>query len=272
MNRRYAIKLGCAIVVSASVLFGTPSLADPRMADLVQAGKVRVALFLPLYTSDPRTGELRGSGPGIVAIEVARGLAAHIGIEALLVGHPTPPKVLECLKAGDCDVAVMGIEPSRAAEVSFSPPFVQLDYTFLVPADSSIRSIADADRPGIRIAVVRNHASTLALSRVLKHAKLVYADTPDPTFDLLRTKQADVMASPRIALVAYSTKLPGSRVLDDRYGANLVGLAVPKGQAGRLAYVSEFIEEAKSSGLIQRAIERAGLPGIEVAPPGKAIE
>jgi len=80
------------------------------------------------------------------------------------------------------------------------------------------------------------------------------------------------MASPRIALVAYSTKLPGSRVLDDRYGANLVGLAVPKGQAGRLAYISEFIEEAKSSGLIQRAIERAGLPGIEAAPPGKAIE
>src|SRR6266540_4237131 len=88
MNRRYAIKLGCPMVVSASVLFGTPSLADPRMADLVQAGKVRVALFLPLYTSDPRTGELRRSGPGIVAIEVARGLAAHIGIEALLVGHP----------------------------------------------------------------------------------------------------------------------------------------------------------------------------------------
>src|SRR5207244_5621607 len=85
----------------------------------------------------------------------------------------------------------MGNESCRAGEVGFSPPVFELDYTYLVPAGSSIRRIADADRPGIRIAVVRNHASTLTLSRLLKHAELVYAETPDPTFDLLRTGRAD---------------------------------------------------------------------------------
>ena len=159
-----------------------------------------------------------------------------------------------------------------AGEVGFSPPVFELDYTYLVPAGSSIRRIADADRPGIRIAVVRNHASTLTLSRLLKHAELVYAETPDPTFDLLRTGRADAWASVGFVLQAYSARLPGSRVLEDRYGANLLAMAVAKSHAGRLAYISEFIEEAKSSGLIQRAIERAGLPGIEAAPPGKAIE
>jgi polar amino acid transport system substrate-binding protein len=44
-------------------------------------------------------------------------------------------------------------------------------------------------------------------------------------------------------------------------------MAVPKDQAGRLAYISEFIEEAKASGLLQKAIERAGQPGIRVDPP-----
>ena len=135
-----------------------------------------------------------------------------------------------------------------------------------MPAGSSIQRIADADRPGVRIAAVRDHASTLALSRMLKHAQLVYAATPDPTFELLRTGKADAFASTRGVLLAYSTQLPDSRVLEDRYGANLLGMVVPKGQAARLAYISEFIEQAKASGLVQQAIERAGLPGYKVAP------
>lgn len=243
-------------------------LPDPRIADLVRAGRIRVALFLPLYAEDPVTGELRGSGPGVVNVEVARALAARIGVELLLVGHPTPLKVVECLKVGACDAAFMGIEPSRAAEVGFSPPFLRVDYTYLVPAGSSIRSVADADRSGVRIAVVRNHASTLALSRILKHAEPVDAETPNMAFDLLRTGHAQAWASARAVLLGYSTKLPGSRVLEDRYGANLAAVAVPKDQVGRLAYISEFIEEAKASGLVQRAIERAGLHELQVAPAG----
>ncbi len=96
--------------------------------------------------------------------------------------------------------------------------------------------------------------------------QLVYAATPDPTFELLRTGQADVFASTRAVLLAYSPKLPGSRVLEDHYGANLLGMVVPKGQTARLAYISEFVEQAKASGLVQQAIERVGLPGHQVAP------
>jgi polar amino acid transport system substrate-binding protein len=142
-------------------------------------------------------------------------------------------------------------------------------FTYLVPAGSSIRSVAESDKPGVRIAVVRNHESTMALSRIIKHAELVYAETPDLTFDLLRTGHADAFASALPPLLAYSTQLPGSRVLEDRYGANIHAMAVPKDQPGRLAYISEFIEEAKASGLVQRTIERAGQPGIRVATPVK---
>jgi polar amino acid transport system substrate-binding protein len=140
-----------------------------------------------------------------------------------------------------------------------------LDYTFLVPAGSSIQRIADADRPGIRIAVVRDHASTLTLSRIFKQAQLVYAATPEPTFELLRTGQADAFASIRAVLLGYAPKLPGSRVLEEHYGANLLGMVVPKGQTARLAYLIEFIEQAKAAGLVQQAIERSGVPGHQVA-------
>jgi polar amino acid transport system substrate-binding protein len=101
----------------------------------------------------------------------------------------------------------------------------------------------------------------------LKLAEVIYAETPDPTFELLRDGKAAAMASARNTLLAYAARLPGSRVLDDRYGANINRMVVPKGMAGRLAYVSEFVEEAKASGLIQQAIDRVGPRGVAVAPP-----
>jgi len=240
------------------------SAGDPRVADLVQAGKIRVGVHSVMYTNDPRTGELKEASTGIILLDLARTLGARIGAEIVPVGHPTIPEMLTCLTAGGCDMGFMGPDRSRAG-VDFSPPILQLDYTFLVPAGSSIQRIADADRPGVRIAVVRDHASTLTLSRIFKHAQLTYAATPDPTFELLRTGQADAFASIRPVLLAYSSRLPGSRVLEEHYGANLLGMVVPKGQAARLAYINEFVEQAKTSGLVQQAIERAGLPGHLVA-------
>src|SRR6202047_5172331 len=63
---------------------------------------------------------------------------------------------------------------------------VQLQNEFLVPASSSIRSVAEAGHPGIRIPSGRNHASTSTLARILKQATLLNADMPDPAFELLR--------------------------------------------------------------------------------------
>src|SRR5262249_16958495 len=150
----------------------------------------------------------------------------------------------------------------------FSAPYMQFEYTLLVPAGSSIHRFSDADRSGVRIAAVRNHASTNALIPLLKQASLVYADTPDPTFGLLRDGQADLIASGRGTLLSYSAQLSGSRVLEDHYGANINRIAIAKGNAERLAYINEFVEQAKASGLVQRAIDRAGPPEARVAPPG----
>ena len=256
------------LMLTLAAIMASPAQAqqtsDPRVADLVQAGKIRVGIH-SFYTKDSPTGELRAVSTGIIFLDIARILGARIGVEVVPVWHPTIPEMLTCLTAGKCDVGFMGPDPSRAG-VDFSPPFVQLDYTFLVPAGSSIQRIAEADRPNFRIAVVRDHASTLTLSRIFKHAQLIYGATPDPTFELLRNGQADAFASVRGVLLGYAPKLPGSRVLEEHYGANLVGMVVPKGQTARLAYITEFIEQAKASGLVQQAIERSRLSGHRVAP------
>lgn len=224
--------------------------------DIARAGRLRVALFPPQYNKEAASSELSGW-----TVNLAHALGAWLGVEVELVEYPGPRQVLEGLRADACDVAFLGSD--RTAEVDFSRPIIQFDFTCLVLAASSIRRVADADRPGVRIAVVSDHASTVALSRILKHAELVHAEIPDAALDMLCGGRADVLASVRPWLLEASTHLPGSRVLEDRYGVNHLAMVVPMGHAEWLAHINEFIEQAKASGLVQRAIERAGWRGVQ---------
>lgn len=237
------------------------SASDPRVADLIRAGRIRVALYPPQYVKDQATGELRGW-----TIELGRALARRIGVEFSPKQYPTPPKALEALKTGDCDVGFGAMEPSRTSDVDFSPPVLQFDFTYLVPSGSEIQRVSDADVSGIRIAVVVNHASTLCLTHIRRNAELITAETPDAAFDLLRAGRVEAWASTRPALLEFSMQLSGSRVLEDCFGANFTAMVVPKGLPERLAYISDFVEDAKASGLVQRAIVHSGWRGVSMAP------
>ena len=240
---------------------------DPRARDLVATRKIRAGLFLPQYSLDA-AGAIIGRGTGYVGIALARELAARLGVEARIVPYPTPSAVVADLKSGACDMAFLGIEPTRAAQLDFSPAVFEFDYTYLVPASSAIKTAIDAERAGVRVALVSGHASDLALRRGPTQAELIGAELPDDAFALLRAGEADALALPRDVLLGLAERLPGSRVLDDRYGVNQVGVAIAKGQADRLALLSDYVEAAKASGLVQGAIESGHLIGFRVAPPG----
>lgn len=239
-------------------------VSDPRVADLVKAGEVRVGVGLSVVGAikDPATGELRG-----VAMDIARALAKRLGVKLLPVLYPSPPRVLDGLKDGAWDIGFMAIDPSRLDQVGFSPAYLHVNSTYLVPAGSSIRNIADADQSGLRIVVARNSVEEIILRRTLKRAELLIETTAAAGVDSLRAGNADVLASSRPTLLQLSARLPGSRVLEDRYGIVEIAMAVPKAHAQRLSFVSDFVEEAKATGLVQRAIESAGLRGFQVAPP-----
>ena len=174
-------------------------MADSRMADIVRTGRIRFGLFPSfMYARKPGTGELHG-----VAVELAGALAERLGITAVPVEYLAPPQVIAGMKAGACDVAFLGIDPSRAIDVDFSTPLMRADFTYLVPAGSTVSVIEDADRPGVRIAVVRNHAMDFALRGKLKQAEPVYADTPDAAIALLREGKVSVSAGIRPGLLDY---------------------------------------------------------------------
>jgi len=257
------LALGTALAVVGQQVANAQRPTDARVADLVQAGKLRAGLGIvaPHWAvKDQKTGELRG-----VAVDVARALASRLGIELVPVEYPSPPGVLEGLKAGAWDVGFLAIDPSRTTVVDFSPPYLQIDATYLVKEGSAIRNVADADQPAMRIAVTRKSVEEIVLSRSLKRAELRGVDTIAAGFELLRTGNADVLAAPRPALLQLSSRLLGSRVLEDRFHVAFGAVAVPKGQTERLGYITEFVQEAKASGVVQRAIERAGVRGVQVA-------
>ena len=218
-----------AEVIGAQVSYAQQA-ADPRVADLVRAGKLRVGLGLgspALAIKDPATGEVRGP-----ALDLARALAARIGIGLQSVEYPRPGAVLEGVRSNAWDVAFLVIDPARAAEADFSAPYMQSDFTYLVPAGSLIRDVADVDQTGVRIAHPRGDASGLLLSRMLKRASLVGTDTLAAAVDLVRSGQADARAGPRPVLLAEAAQLPGSRVLEGGFAVTTYAALVPKGNPG----------------------------------------
>ena len=259
------LTLGLGAWTSPQIAAAQQTKNDARVADPVKLGRLRVGIGLgtpTLALKNPTTGDIHGP-----ALDLGRALAARIGVEFAGIEYPRPGAVIEGARTNAWDVAFLVIDAERAKEADFSIPYAQTDFTFLVPASSSIREAADVDQPGVHIAVPRGDATDLVLSRVLKHAELVRPDTLAAALELLRAGIAQARSAPRPVLLEEAAKLPGSRVLDHGFGVIAYGALVPKGQADHLAYLNEFLKEAKDTGLIKRAIEAGGLRGVTVSPP-----
>jgi polar amino acid transport system substrate-binding protein len=229
---------------------------------LALTGKVRVGINYGnpvLATRDPGSGELRG-----VAVDLAHELGTQSGLPIEVVAFESAGKMFEAVKTGEWDVAFLAIDPGRADEIDFTAPYVEIEGTYLVPSGSPVSTIADVDRNGVRIGVSAKSAYDLFLSRSLQHAELIHAPDPNAAFELIVTGRVDVVAGVKQHLVANAKKLPGSRVLDGRFMAIQQALGIPKGREDAAAYLRKFIEDAKASGFVARAIDKAGVRGVSI--------
>ena len=244
----------------------TPSLRF----DLAPTGKLRVGVNYGnpvLATRNRASGELQG-----MAVDVARELGKRLDLPVELVGFESAGQMVEGLKAGAWDVAFLAVDPGRVGEITFTAPYIEIEGTYLVPGGSPLHAIVDVDRAGVRIGVSANSAYDLFLSRSLQHAQLVRAADPTAAFELLGGGKVDVVAGVRQSLMANAEKLPGSRVFAGRFMAIQQALGIPKGHDEGAKYLRQFIEEVKASGAVARAIEKAGLSGVSVAPAQKSTQ
>jgi len=264
------IELLHAVPFAASAVFlaacaSTPAPPTPaQKSELAPTGTLRVAVFTGnpvLGTADKASGEVSGT-----TAAMGRELAKAAGVPAKIVGYSAIAKMVEDAKTGEWDVAVVAFDPARKNVVDFAPPHIVVDLTYLVAPGSTIRSVPEADKPGVNIAAAKGAATTLFLQRTLKSAQVMQADNEPAAFGLIKDGKAQVYAQNRYMLLGLADGLPGARVLEDRFSAAEMCLVVPKGRGAALAYVSEFVEQSKRSGTVQRAIEDAKLRGVSVAP------
>jgi polar amino acid transport system substrate-binding protein len=241
-----------------------PAPTPAQKSELAPSGTLRVAVFIGnpvLGSRDKETGEVSGT-----TATMGRALADAAGVPVKIIGYGAIAKMVDDAKTGEWDVAVVAFDPSRRNLVEFAPPHIVVDLTYMVAPGSAIRSVREADRPGVSIAAAKGAATTLFLERTLKQAKVVQADNEPAAFGLIKDGKAQVYAQNRYLLLGLAAGLPGARVLEDRFAAAEMCFVVPKGRGAAIAYVSEFVEQSKQSGAVRRAIDEAKLRGVSVAP------
>jgi polar amino acid transport system substrate-binding protein len=265
---------GFALGMASAALFVLTSgamateITPAIRSEIAPSGKLRVGLnhgnFL-LVTPGSSATDPRG-----VASDVARELGRRVGVPVEFIKFDTAGKLGDGVKTGAWDVAFLGAEPQRAAEIAFTAAYLEIPSTYLVPAGSPIRSVAEVDREGVRIAVADQSAYGLYLARTIKHAKLVMTQGLDSSFEVFVSQKLEALAGLKPRLLTDVQKLPGARILDGQFTAVQQAIGTAKNREASARFLRAFVEEVKASGLVAEAISRNGAQGVSVAPPAPA--
>ena len=241
------------------------SAASPAaIAELAPTGKLRVAINFGnpvLASKDPVTGE-----PGGISTDLARELARRLGVAIEFVRYEAAGKVVEGLKSAAWDVCFLAIDPVRAADISFTPAYVVIEGVYMVAAASPIRGNADADRPGTRVGVIVGSAYDLFLSRELKQATIVRAADIEAVVDLWMAGKLDSIAGVKPQLAVIVKRMPGLRLLPERFMAINQAMGTPRGREAGARYLHNFIAAMKASGFVAQAFARNRIEGASMAP------
>src|SRR5262245_37296412 len=213
-------------------------------------------------TRNAQTGEVRGASYDL-AVALARKIGKPLDFKPI-VG---PPAVIEAVKNGEADIGFVAYEATRPGTVDFSQTYMLVQQSFLVLDGSAIRSVADIDRSGQKIAGTANDSITLCLKRALKQAIPVeIANTPELIAGALARKEIDAIGANRQRLTTLMRSIPGSRLLPDNFFNVPQNIVVPKNNTEALAAVDAFMDEVRSSGFLRQRTARGGPIGVEPAP------
>ena len=241
-------------------------MLDKVRAELAPTGVLRAGINMSNFLLV--TGETPEGDPDGVSPDIAREVARRLGVPVTFVPFKTPGELADAAVDDLWDIGNIGAEPERAKVIAFSAAYVEIEATYMVPADSPIQSIEEVDREGVRIAVSARSAYELWLSDNIKHAQLIMARGLAGSFDTFVEQKLDALAGLRPRLVDDVKKLPGARILDGKFTAVQQAIGTKPDRAASAAYLRDFVEDVKASGFVANLIEKHGVTGrLTVAPP-----
>jgi polar amino acid transport system substrate-binding protein len=255
----------CIVVMAAAVLVASAlgAFAQDFKEILAPRGKLRVGVYYGSPTSmvrDPKTNEVHG-----LSFDLGKELAKRLNVPFEQVNYQRISDVLEGMKAGDVDFTVSNSTPARAASVAFSQHLLTIELGYLVTAASPITTLADIQKPGLRIGVTLGSTSQGTIPKLLPNATVVPAENYKRGIEMLEHGEIDTYATNKPTLFEMSDQMPGSRVLEGRWGEEHLAVAIPKGREAALEYIQRFIQDVQTNGLLARSVERSGLRGAVTA-------
>ncbi len=252
--------------MSTSMPASTPTSAPSSslVQEFAPTGTLRAAINFgnPILANKAAATGL----PYGVSVDLARELGKRLGVPVELVPFAAAGKVVEAVKAAQVDVAFVAIDPVRGADMGQTPAYVVIEGAYMVPQASPIQTNADVDRAGTRIVVGQGSAYDLFLTREIKAATLVRAPSSPAVVDMMVAQKIEVAAGVKQQLQMDAQRIPGMRLLDGRFMVINQAMGLPKGREAALAYLSDFVQQMKTSGFVAQALARHGIEGAAVAP------
>ena len=238
---------------------------DKVRAQLAPTGVLRAGINLSNFLLV--TGRSDSGDPTGVAPDMASEIAASLGVPVKYVTFKSPGELGDQVGKDVWDIGLIGAEPQRAEKIQFTAAYVEIEATYMVPEGSPIKSIADVDRKGVRIAVSARSAYDLWLVNNIRNATLVQVSGLDAAYEKFMSDKLEVLAGLRPGLLKDVEKAPGLRILDGKFTAVQQAVGTAKPNVEGAAFLADFVEKAKKSGLVQGFIDRHKVKGLSVAPP-----
>jgi polar amino acid transport system substrate-binding protein len=254
-----------SVMTAFAFLIGTSNLAVSQTgSELAPNGTLRVGILLsnPVLVSKKPDGTRAG-----ISVDLGRLIAAKLGARYQEVTYETTDTFAKSFGSGEWDIAIGPKTPIAEKSADLSPPFMLVDNIYVAAPGRQLSNANEVDRPGVRIAVVVNGAPDQFLSANLKSASLVRIQGATPEIvEALRAGKADVYGSNAESVHAAADVLPGSKILPGAFRTVSMVIAYPKGKSPAAQdTIKAIVNEAKSSGLVQKTIDSAGLKGVRVA-------
>jgi polar amino acid transport system substrate-binding protein len=250
-----------ALACSAHAQTVTPE----QKAQIAPSGTLRAAVVtIPFLAKKDSSGQLSG-----VAADLGVEMARVLGVPYQPTAFESPNAGIKALRDGAADITFLAPTPERIGLIDFAPEFMGMEVTLIVPGNSTIQSLADADQPGKRIVVYEKTANEEMVRKTVSRATIVYVPLFGwkKAFEMLKAGEADGYVDLRDQLVAHQPELPGSRIVPGAYGRNAMAIGYTKDKLAAAAFVKAFTEEALKSGFVTKSIEKSGIHGAVV--PGR---
>jgi polar amino acid transport system substrate-binding protein len=243
--------------------------SKPNPDDLKQlapTGKLRGGIVVSPAASAFFAIKDASGAPRGVTIDLLHAFADALKLPLDLQVFDNSGQVTDAVASGACDVAFMPRDLTREGKVDFGPAYYFISSTYLVPAGSTIKTIDEVNRPGVRIVGISNTTTVRSARRTAPLATAEEVASVDLMTEMAAAGEGDAFALSHDSFAGLLPKLPGARVLAGHFQQTGISVAVPKGRPAALKIASALMEDAKKSGAVRRALDAAGFKDAEVAP------